>query len=439
MVAHKPRNLKVLTSHGTFTVAIKVSAEKIKRRANKVSGLHSVYLTAESAEDHTGIMPGRKFNRRKHRSLIGTKVIATQPPPANVPHLRLTGADEEKDWLYVVETKGGETRGREKQRYVLLRTDAMYKVDVGGNWARGGVQLLDVILEDHTGIVAVDYRLTAANEARMKTKDEAAGEADTEAADEKHERQVSYPLLSLPPFVQPFLSHSQSQPLTSLSSFQYSTALYSTHSAPVEYSPDARDEDQALEQPANVDDQQQQPSLFTPATSSDESQRRAMFFPSLSMPPHSFTWPVFPPFGPGASYPITHAPPPPPPMQSYPSTSSTSLSSSSSFAAPTQRSSTHHTRNWSSGSASSLVSTVPYSPLSYTSSSSSMSYSSSSAASTPTQFYRGGERPSTGSSQWSSRPWSMSDSPVVSSRPSLSLIDTADSQGQRYCDRAVDA
>ena len=409
MVAHKPRNLKVLTSHGTFTVAIKVSAEKIKRRANKVTSYGAVYMSAESAEDHTGIQPGRKFNRRKHRSLIGTKAITTQPPSLDTPHLQLTGVDEEKDWLYVVETKGGETRGREKQRYVLLRMDGSYAVTVGGDWVDSSVQLLDVVLEDHTGVVAVDYESMGSSEARRRATEE----AHTEAADEKHVRHASYPLLSLPPFLRSIPPHSQSQPLTSLHSVQYSSALYSaTHSAQVSYSPEPTDVDDA-----DVDEGEQRVSSYPPAASTHESQRHSTFFPPIFMPPHSFTWPVYPPFGQSSSsavHSLTQPLPPPPSVQSYPSTSSTTSSPS---AAPTQRTLGHHVRNWSSGSSSSLVSTVPYSPSSYTSSST-LSYTSSSASSSPTHFHYGsnsgsGSGSNTGS-RWASQQWSLSDNAAVS-------------------------
>ena len=431
IVAHKPRNLKVITSHGTFTLAIKVSAEKIKRRANKVTGLHSVYLTVESAADHTGIQPGRKFNRRKHRSLIGTKPITTRPPAAGTPHLQLTGVDDEEDWLYVVETKGGETRGREKQRYVLLRMDGAYKVEVGSEWARGVVQLLDVVLEDHTGVVAINYESMGGSEARLKTQEEASEDVDAEAVDEKHHRRASYPLLSSPPFLRSFPPHSQSQPLTTLQSVHYSTAFYSaTHSAPIRYSPDPTDADD-VELSVEVDDPQQRASYHAPAASDDEPQLHSTFFPPIFMPPHSFTWPLYPPSGSSSSsttYHRTQPPPPPPSMQSYPSTSSTTSSSSSSSTAPTQRTLGHHVRHWSSGSASSLVSSAPYSPSSHTSSSSSVSYSSSSASSTPTHFHHGYGSGSGGS--WGApQQWLLSDSPAPSlfgsqALPSIKQTDT---------------
>ena len=426
VVAHKPRNLKVLTSHGTFTLAIKVSAEKIKRRANKVASLSTVYLCAEAAEDHTGIQPGRKFNRRKHRSLIGTKAITTQPPTDSTPYLQLTGVEDDKDWLYVVETKGGETRGREKQRYVLLRMDGAYKVDIGGDWPSGGsVHLLDVVLEDHTGVVAVDYESADRREVRMKTDDEeATEEEDTEAVDEQHHRAVSYPLLSLPPYLRSFPPHSQSQPLTSLHSVQYSTAYYpATHSAPLSYSPEPTAVDEA-ELPPEVDEQQlQRVTYHIPAASDDEPLRhQSMFFPPIFMPPHSFTWPLYPPSS-STVHSHTQPTPPPPSMQSYPSTSSTS-SSSSSTAGPTQRTLGHHIRNWSSGSASSFVSTsVPYSPSSShgSSSSSSVSSTSSSASSTPTHYQQGSSGGCGASSRWASQQWLLCDSPAPSSFSSRTL------------------
>ena len=405
-MAHKPRNLKVATSHGTFTAACKVSAEKIKRRANKVTGCAAVYMSAESAEDHTGIQPGRKFNRRKHRSLIGTKAIATEPPADTTPHLRLTGVDEEKDWMYVVETKGGETRGREKQRYVLLRMDGRYKVEVTGNWARGGVQLLDVVLEDHTGVVAVNYASAAQREARIAMHVEAAAER-TEAADEKHDRAMSYPQLSLPAFPRSFPPHSQSQPLTSVYSAQHSTSYYAdTHSAPISYSPQPTETDEA-EAAADDDESQQQRGAYYPSASHDEPhQRHSHYSPHASTQPYSFTWPRYPTFNSSGSYAAypSHAQPPraPQSVQSYPSSASTASSSSSS-SAPTQRASGHHIRHWSIGSSASFASTSPYSPSSHASSSSSSvsSYASSSAASTPTHFAHGDSGALGGGALWS--------------------------------------
>jgi hypothetical protein len=173
MVTHKPRNLKIEMELAAsnelnpikmiFTVAFKLSATKIKRRENKVTdNFISIYLFPETIQDSTGKIPGKKFNRRKHRSLIGTKNIFTdidQSLPYQQPYIKihpLTPPDN-GPFLYVVETKGGGTIGRIKQKYALFQLLGVYEIDCSSLLLYDSFKILQVYAEDHEGTYPVNH------------------------------------------------------------------------------------------------------------------------------------------------------------------------------------------------------------------------------------------------------------------------------------------
>ena len=431
IVAHKPRNLKVVTSPLqpaappsfsssssssslpaaaqpamlsvfplTFTLAFKVSAARIKRRANKVSpALPRLYLTLQSDADSTGRVEGRKFNRRKHQSAIGSKAIHREPP-AGAPCIMLEGA-EDGAWLYVVETKGGESRGRRKQKYGLLRTDAKYRLTLLGDGSQAAA-VTDVMMEDHTGVFPVRHYAADAEEVTqaqagfrspqrsMKEDDEdeedeaeqAQQEDDDDDDDDEQpglddtveeERLVQQPYSQphfppLPPRPPPYFLHSQPPPALFPLPLPY-TQPYWSQPAPQMFPPPL----------AYAAFPQPRPSLLSapmPHPGYDYSQRTAPSYQLQPPPPP----PVSPPASPNPEASPTASPQPvhsfaahyqhsgdydqfaAPPFPSFPSSSSSSSSSfSSSFRGrqPSEQQPLFSTSASSSTSSSSSSSSPP--------------------------------------------------------------------------------
>eukprot|EP00808_Paulinella_micropora_P011356 g25286.t1 len=113
-VSHKPHvlHLDVEMASGVrqrFSFPIKISQDKIKRRSNTTEELALAWLDASSQECIVKKAPP------EHRSLC-----LQLSPDVNLPRA------VKKGFLIYVETKGGKTEGRQQQRYLLLRRDAVY-------------------------------------------------------------------------------------------------------------------------------------------------------------------------------------------------------------------------------------------------------------------------------------------------------------------------
>jgi hypothetical protein len=157
IVDHKPSNLLIRclydNSSFTHTLAIKISVLKIKRKMNRCELLDYVYLQLENELDslgafdrHNSFVNGKKLNRRKHRSKIGLKDIYSNlnqiPSNSNSNEfVRLASADSQNNFLYEVETKGGETAGRIKQKYVLLQKDNIYQLILPSYYQLANIQV----------------------------------------------------------------------------------------------------------------------------------------------------------------------------------------------------------------------------------------------------------------------------------------------------------
>eukprot|EP00808_Paulinella_micropora_P024519 g71487.t1 len=114
-VSHKPHvlEIKVQDEQGeeaSFSIAVKISQAKIKRRSNITEDLDAVWMTA--------LTPLEILTKRP-MSLQEQKVTMQLSPDKHVPA-------NHQGFLVYVETKGGKTEGRQQQRYVLLRKDAIY-------------------------------------------------------------------------------------------------------------------------------------------------------------------------------------------------------------------------------------------------------------------------------------------------------------------------
>jgi hypothetical protein len=143
-VFHKPENMLITLQslqtgqYTTFTLAIKISNEPIKRRADVCEAASAFYLTAFSDLDDTGVKPGRKRNRRRDRSSIGLKELRTIAPSYDMPYVTFSRTS---GFLYKVETAGGQTVGRTKQNYAHLQRGQEYIVDLGNLWKVDNVRL----------------------------------------------------------------------------------------------------------------------------------------------------------------------------------------------------------------------------------------------------------------------------------------------------------
>lgn len=131
VVTHKPASLCfTIVNNGNlkiYTVPTKISASKIKRRCNRKIELNCAWVDC-AGTDTVYTSPGHAH---------GKDVISIQPDQNVHP--------ENLGFLFYVETKGGKTEGRQKQRYLLLKRDAHYVI-------RGIVgSVINVHLKTRTG------------------------------------------------------------------------------------------------------------------------------------------------------------------------------------------------------------------------------------------------------------------------------------------------
>jgi len=192
VVTHKPSNLLITTqqvhdavggssggqgARSAFSIAIKTSEDKLKRRLNKTAALNECFICSdndpayiqrkkqmeaaaaaaallEPEEDEEGGEGGAAAPSRPtaaqlaaRQDYIGSKELFTSHPGGGILCLRLRAAEgatvpaslqkkgkaaqedlqsQDGGFIYSVETKGGRSAGRQKQRYMLLQRGCIY-------------------------------------------------------------------------------------------------------------------------------------------------------------------------------------------------------------------------------------------------------------------------------------------------------------------------
>eukprot|EP00456_Euglypha_rotunda_P012823 TRINITY_DN13711_c0_g1_i7.p1 TRINITY_DN13711_c0_g1~~TRINITY_DN13711_c0_g1_i7.p1 ORF type:complete len:161 (+),score=16.72 TRINITY_DN13711_c0_g1_i7:151-633(+) len=114
IVTHKPVTLCVTISGPNgkpviYSLPTKISESKIKRRCNTTRPIEAVWVDSSKHTVYTSL-----------QETIGLDCLKISP--------ETRVAAGELGFLFFVETKGGKTDGRQKQRYVLLRRSATYRV-----------------------------------------------------------------------------------------------------------------------------------------------------------------------------------------------------------------------------------------------------------------------------------------------------------------------
>lgn len=132
IVKHKPDLLEVTTidkSHRMkkFSVYIKISETKVKRRKNKYTDLERAFMddTVHAASTEP--------------------ILTVRPRSGGTLRIKPTNSG----FMKMVETKGGTTAGRKKQHYLLLQKDEMYTL----NGPRHRT-IIDIVLRAHNSTTA---------------------------------------------------------------------------------------------------------------------------------------------------------------------------------------------------------------------------------------------------------------------------------------------
>lgn len=136
VVSHKPATLCISAAHMAtkkvvqYCAAVKISEYKIKRRANQTTDLEVVYV---DSSNNLGIMT-------EEQAAHDSDHVSIRPNS----NLR---ADATGFMVYV-ETQGGKTEGRQKQKYLLLRRNAPYVIR-----SMHGTFVLNVCLKEPSGVL----------------------------------------------------------------------------------------------------------------------------------------------------------------------------------------------------------------------------------------------------------------------------------------------
>ncbi len=141
-MTHKPFTLEIATrsqsgATAKYTIPTKVSERKIKRRENACSTVSRVWLDAGSGSSSAG-GGGGGGGSGSDQSL---SLCAD------------TRGSEAAGFLIYVETKGGQTTGRQKQRYVLLKRNALYTLSAPSGVVNAPSDVMSVTLRSYVGDV----------------------------------------------------------------------------------------------------------------------------------------------------------------------------------------------------------------------------------------------------------------------------------------------